>query len=273
MAVTTIPLLPPATAITGAEQVEVVQNGTSVRTTALAISGLAPGPQGPAGVKGDTGATGPTGPTGPQGSPGVINSVAMSGGTTGLTVSGSPITTASGTFTLAGTLAVANGGTGVTTSTGTGNTVLSTSPSLTTPSLTSPNLGTPTFANLINATGMLDAFQIALSDMTTALTTGTLVAGWVIPYNLTIVEVFTGLTAAQSSSGIVTTDMKLAGTTVFSTKPSVGANQNTSLSGAGSVAAVLSTTSATKGQIVTFNIDAAGTGAKGLIVTITVRNV
>jgi hypothetical protein len=55
---------------------------------------------------------------------GTVTSVALSGGTTGLTVSGSPITT-SGTITLAGTLAVANGGTGVTTSTGTGNVVLS----------------------------------------------------------------------------------------------------------------------------------------------------
>ena len=45
---------------------------------------------------------------------GTVTSVALSGGTTGLTVSGSPITT-SGTITLAGTLAIANGGTGQTT--------------------------------------------------------------------------------------------------------------------------------------------------------------
>lgn len=44
---------------------------------------------------------------------GTVTSVAFSGGTTGLTVTGSPITT-SGTITLAGTLAVANGGTGAT---------------------------------------------------------------------------------------------------------------------------------------------------------------
>jgi hypothetical protein len=48
---------------------------------------------------------------------GTVTSVALSGGTTGLTVSGSPITT-SGTITLDGTLAVANGGTGATTLTG-----------------------------------------------------------------------------------------------------------------------------------------------------------
>jgi hypothetical protein len=44
---------------------------------------------------------------------GTVTSVALSGGTTGLTTSGGPITS-SGTITLAGTLAVANGGTGIT---------------------------------------------------------------------------------------------------------------------------------------------------------------
>jgi len=48
-----------------------------------------------------------------------------------------------------GTLSVARGGTGVTTSTGTGNVVLSTSPTLTT-----PNLGTPSAAILTSATGL-----------------------------------------------------------------------------------------------------------------------
>ena len=65
---------------------------------------------------------------------GTVTSVDVSGGTTGLTTSGGPVT-AAGTITLAGTLAVANGGTGVTTSTGTGANVLSTSPALTTPSI------------------------------------------------------------------------------------------------------------------------------------------
>jgi hypothetical protein len=46
-----------------------------------------------------------------------VSSVAVSGGTTGLTTSGGPITT-SGTITLAGTLNVANGGSGVGTLTG-----------------------------------------------------------------------------------------------------------------------------------------------------------
>tara|TARA_R110000765_G_scaffold321369_1_gene413362 strand:- start:1137 stop:1988 length:852 start_codon:yes stop_codon:yes gene_type:complete len=47
---------------------------------------------------------------------GSVTSVAVSGGTTGLTTSGGPIT-GSGTITVAGTLAVANGGTGTTSTT------------------------------------------------------------------------------------------------------------------------------------------------------------
>jgi hypothetical protein len=50
---------------------------------------------------------------------------------------------------VSGTLPVANGGTGVTSSTGTGSTVLSTSPTLVT-----PILGTPTSVTLTNATGL-----------------------------------------------------------------------------------------------------------------------
>ena len=75
------------------------------------------GPTGPTGL-GATGPTGPTGiagPTGPAGGggSGTVTSVQASGGSTGLTFSGGPITT-SGTLTLGGTLAVASGGTGQT---------------------------------------------------------------------------------------------------------------------------------------------------------------
>ena len=79
---------------------------------------------------------------------GTVTSVSGSGGTTGLTLTGGAITT-TGTLTLGGTLAVANGGTGVTTSTGSGNNVLSTSPTLVT-----PLLGTPTSGVMTNVTGL-----------------------------------------------------------------------------------------------------------------------
>jgi len=69
--------------------------------------------------------------------------VAVSGGTTGLTTSGGPVTGA-GTITFAGTLAVASGGTGVTTSTGSGANVLG----------TGPTLSAPIFSTIVN-TGTL----------------------------------------------------------------------------------------------------------------------
>jgi hypothetical protein len=62
---------------------------------------------------------------------GNINVSSFSGGTTGLT----PNTATTGVVTLAGTLAVANGGTGGTTSTGSGAVVLATSPTVTTPTI------------------------------------------------------------------------------------------------------------------------------------------
>ena len=74
----TIPQLPAAIAISGAELLEASQAGTSVRLTAAQIaalggpqgptgpSGPAGGPTGPQGVTGPTG-TGPTGPTGAAG--------------------------------------------------------------------------------------------------------------------------------------------------------------------------------------------------------------
>ena len=91
---------------------------------------------------------------------GTVTSVGGTGTVNGISLSGT--VTSSGNLTLGGaltgvnlasqvtgTLPVANGGTGVTSSTGTGAVVLSTSPTLTT-----PNLGTPSAATLTNATGL-----------------------------------------------------------------------------------------------------------------------
>ncbi len=100
---------------------------------------------------------------------GTVTSVDVSGGTTGLSTSGGPVTS-SGTITLAGTLAVANGGTGIT-SLGTGVATFLGTPSsanlasavtdetgtgalvfANTPTLVTPVLGTPTSGQLSNCT-------------------------------------------------------------------------------------------------------------------------
>jgi hypothetical protein len=67
-------------------------------------------------------------------------------GTDALSLDAAQITT--------GTLAVANGGTGTTTSTGTGSIVRATSPTLSSPTFTAPVLGTPTSGTLTSCTGL-----------------------------------------------------------------------------------------------------------------------
>lgn len=99
----------------------------------------------------------------------------FSGGTTGLTPSG--VTT--GAIALAGTLAVANGGTGVTTSTGTGSTVLSDAPTLTGTALAT-NLtasGVVTGASVTASNGMFINSQTVSADYTIAANYNAMSAG------------------------------------------------------------------------------------------------
>ena len=130
------------------------------------------------------------------GTGGTVTSVDVSGGTTGLTTSGGPIST-SGTITLAGTLAVANGGTGITSlgagvatflgtpssanlasavtdETGTGALVFATSPTLTTPALGTPSQGVLSSCT-VDGTNKVGYQNIPLSGIKT--TSYTLVAG------------------------------------------------------------------------------------------------
>jgi hypothetical protein len=71
-----------------------------------------------------------------------------------------------------GVLPVLNGGTGVTTKTGTGSVVLNTSPALTTPTLTSPTLvtpalGTPASGTLDNCTSNTETFGTSNTQLAT----------------------------------------------------------------------------------------------------------
>ena len=94
--------------------------GTGQTTANAAFNALAPSQTGNSGKFLTTDGTNTSWSINPLGT---VTSVNASGGTTGLSFSGGPITT-SGTLTLAGILAVANGGTGVTASSGANSVVL-----------------------------------------------------------------------------------------------------------------------------------------------------
>jgi len=95
----------------------------------------------------------------------------------------------------AGVLPVVNGGTGVTTSTGTGNTVLSTSPTLVTPAL-----GTPTALVGTNITGTATAFTASNVTTNANLTGGVTSVG-----NAATVVTNANLTGDVTSVGNATT--------------------------------------------------------------------
>ena len=84
MANSQIPNLPAATALNGTEQLEIVQAGTSVRTTTSQVAGLFPGPTGGQGAVGPTGPTGPTGVQGEVGPTGAPSNVTGPTGATGV---------------------------------------------------------------------------------------------------------------------------------------------------------------------------------------------
>jgi hypothetical protein len=106
---------------------------------------------------------------------------------------------------------------------------------------------------------------IALSDETTSLTTGTGVVTFRAPYAFTLTSLRLSLKTA-SSSGVVTVDLKEEGSTVFSTKPTIDANEKTSTTAA--TPQVISDSSIASDAEITLDITAAGTGAVGLKVWI-----
>lgn len=111
------------------------------------------------------------------------------------------------------------------------------------------------------------AFSVALSDLTTALTTGTNKAYFRAPFAFTITSVRSSLLTA-STTGLVTVDINDGGTTILSTKLTIDATEKTSVTAA--AAAVISDADIADDAEVGFDIDVAGTSADaaGLIVLI-----
>ena len=113
---------------------------------------------------------------------------------------------------------------------------------------------------------LVESFIIAVSDETTALTTGTAKVTFRAPYALTLNPTSAPLPKANvntvSSSGVVTVDINKNGASILSTKLTIDATEKTSATAA--TPAVFSSTSMAADDEVTIDIDTAGTGAKGL---------
>jgi hypothetical protein len=107
--------------------------------------------------------------------------------------------------------------------------------------------------------------EYALSDEETEITTGAAKLTTRMPFKFTVTDVRASL-ATASSGGVVTVDINEGGSSILSTKLTVDENEKTSTTAA--AAAVLSDTSLADDAEITFDIDTAGTGAKGLKVRI-----
>lgn len=109
-----------------------------------------------------------------------------------------------------------------------------------------------------------EVIGVALSDEATAITTGTAKVTMRMPFAMTLTAVRANLNTA-SSSGLPTVDINEgegAGTSILSTKLTIDANELTSTTAA--TPAVISDAALADAAQITFDIDVAGTGAKGL---------
>lgn len=110
--------------------------------------------------------------------------------------------------------------------------------------------------------GALAPIMLVLGDETTTITTGAAKLTFRIPDDFTLTAIFASLSTA-SSSGDPQIDVNLTGTgSIFSTPITIDANEKTSLTAV--TPPVITTDAFSQDDEITVDIDAAGTGAKGL---------
>jgi len=116
-------------------------------------------------------------------------------------------------------------------------------------------------------TGLPEAIQLAASDETTALTTGTAKVTFRMPFAMTVTAVRASLTTAQASGSIFTVDINEGGASILSTKLTIDNTEKTSTTAA--TPAVISDTALADDAEITIDIDQIGNGtATGLKITL-----
>jgi hypothetical protein len=109
--------------------------------------------------------------------------------------------------------------------------------------------------------------QLAASDETTALTTGTAKVTFRMPHAMTLTSVRASLTTAQASGSIFTVDINQGGTSVLGTKLTIDNTEKTSTTAA--TPATITTSALTDDSEITIDIDQIGNGtATGLKITL-----
>lgn len=109
--------------------------------------------------------------------------------------------------------------------------------------------------------------MIALSDETTAITTG--VKATIRAAEAMTIDALPRISVnTASSSGLVTVDIKINGVSIFTTKPTIDASEKTSVTAATAASLTASTISVADDAEITFEVTVAGTGAKGLKATL-----
>ena len=114
---------------------------------------------------------------------------------------------------------------------------------------------------------------VALSDETTALTTGTGKLTFRMPYACKFTKIPRINLNTVSSSGLVTVDIKKNGTTIFSTLLTIDVSEKTSVTATTPCVLSSNPTTFADDDEITFDITVAGTGAKGLKATLFVEKV
>lgn len=120
-----------------------------------------------------------------------------------------------------------------------------------------------TLANLLTwiNKNVTESFIIAVGDESTAIVAGVAKVTFRMPYPFTLTEVRTNLKTA-SSSGLPDVDVKEAGASIFSVRPTIDVGEKTSVTAV--TAAVISDANLADDAEMTIDIVTAGTGAVGL---------
>lgn len=121
-----------------------------------------------------------------------------------------------------------------------------------------------TGSSVVSLTGSPVTLAFAISDETTAITSGTSKLTYYLPHAMTLTSVRACLTT--SGSTLTTIDINEAGSSILSTKLTIDANEFSSTSALN--APVISDANLADDAKITFDIDGAGTGAAGLKVTL-----